>query len=254
MVTRSICPHSLFVSAALTVTRERWMQEAKMAAADDRTDGLARWVLIVVLLCVGVVLICASVLTHDYWVPAVFGSLALGLVATIACQGGIEFVVRFIFDMVFFGLIGAFFSSWFPIGLGLFLFFTNDEFIEWVLQKIGIRLVPHTLGSTFIRAFVFFTGLGALLAYWKESVPEWLSPWMPPTASWSLIGGVALLVAVATTISTAVIRKLLPRLGIEITPTGLGWATIEALIGLGMLGMLALLASTSMVSDWLGGH
>jgi hypothetical protein len=165
--------------------------------------------------------------------------------------------VHFIFYMAFFGLIGAFFSSGFPIGLGLFLFFTNDEFIEWVLQKIGIRLVPHTLGSTFIRAFVFFTGLWALLAHWKESVPQWLSPWIPPAASWSLIGGVALFVAVATTISAAVVRQLLPRVGIEITPTRLGWAITEALIGLGMLGMLgmlALLASTSMVSDWLGGH
>jgi hypothetical protein len=59
---------------------------SKMAAARDRTDSLARWALIVGLLCVAVVLICASVLTHDYWVPAVFASSALGLEAGIACH------------------------------------------------------------------------------------------------------------------------------------------------------------------------
>jgi Peptidase family M50 len=62
------------------------MQEARLAAADDRTDSLDGWILIVVSLCIAVVLICASVLTHDYWIPALFASSALGLAAGIVCH------------------------------------------------------------------------------------------------------------------------------------------------------------------------
>src|SRR5262249_9504878 len=111
--------------------------------------------------------------------------------------GGREFVTHFIFLMVCSGVVGAFFSSWFPIALGLFLFFTNDEFIEWVLEKIGIRLLPDTLGAEFIKALVFMLGLAALLAYWRESAPQWLLAWIPPgTPPWSAVGGAALFCAV----------------------------------------------------------
>jgi hypothetical protein len=79
-------PHSLFVKAALMVTCARSMPEAQVAAAPDRTDSLAGWALIAVLLGVAVVLICASVLTHGYWVPAVFVAAALGLAGGIACH------------------------------------------------------------------------------------------------------------------------------------------------------------------------
>jgi hypothetical protein len=68
----------------------------------------------------------------------------------------VEYVVHFIFFMMFFGVVGYLWSSWFPIALGLFLFFTNDEFIEWTLHKVGIRLVPDTLGPEFIKAFRIF--------------------------------------------------------------------------------------------------
>jgi hypothetical protein len=168
-------------------------------------------------------------------------------------RGGRHFAELFIGYTIFFGIIGLLLSSWFPLGLGAFLFFTNDEFIEWVLQKIGIRLVPDTLGSEFIKAFVFLTASVALLTYWKESAPAWLLPWIS-TASWPRIVGAALLCAVLATISTAVVRKLLPRIGIEITPNSLGWTITKGLIGLSVLGILVLLASTSMVSDLLGGH
>jgi len=53
----------------------------------------------------------------------------------------------------------------------------------------------------------------------------------------------------------AIMRHALPRVGIEIRPNSLGWTTIQLLIGLGLLGPLALLDySTSIVSGWLGGH
>ncbi len=162
-------------------------------------------------------------------------------------RGGRHFVSLFIIYMVFFGLIGALLSSRFPIGLGAFLFFTDDELIEWVLHRIGIRLVPDTLGPEFVKAFVFFVGLSVLLAYWKESAPGWLSPWAG--ASWSVIGATALACAALNTVSAAVVKKMLPRVGIEIAPNRQGWA-IMGLVGL-ILGMLALFI---LVSDWLGGQ
>jgi hypothetical protein len=62
------------------------IQEAKMAAAQDRTGSLALSVMIFVLFCLAVVTICGSVLTGDYWILGIFASLALGLVAGVACH------------------------------------------------------------------------------------------------------------------------------------------------------------------------
>jgi len=152
--------------------------------------------------------------------------------------GGREFVTHFVFLMIVSGVIGFFFLSWFPIALGLFLFFTDDDFIEWLLQKVGIRLVPDTLGPEFIKAFVFLLGLWALLVSWKDSAPAWLTPWIPPSASWYLIAGGALFCAVLKIISVAVVRKLLPQFGIEIAPGRQSWAILAVL---GMLIGLALL-------------
>jgi hypothetical protein len=151
----------------------------------------------------------------------------------------VEFVVRFMFCMMLFGAIGVLVSSWFPVALGLFLFFTNDELIEWLLWKVGIRLVPDTLGPEFIKAFVFLFGLWTLLAYWKDSAPAWLSPWIPPDASWYFIGGAAFGCAVAKIISVAIVRKLLPQFGIEIAPARQGGAILAVL---GMLIGLVVLA------------
>jgi hypothetical protein len=153
-------------------------------------------------------------------------------------QGVVEYIVRFMFSMMFFGVIGYLFSSWFPVALGVFLFFTNDEFIEWVLRKVGIQLVPDTLGPEFIKAFVFLFGLWILLSYWQDSAPAWLSPWLPPRASWYFIAGAALGCAVLKLVSVAVVKKLLPQFGIEIAPGTQGWAiliVLGVLIGLVIL-------------------
>jgi hypothetical protein len=149
------------------------------------------------------------------------------------------------FLMAIFGIIGFLVSSWFPIALGLFMFFTNDELIEWVLEKVGIRLVPDTLGPEFIKAFVFLFGLWILLASWKASAPEWLLPWIPPSASWYVIGGAALGCAVLKIISVVVVRGLLPRVGIAIAPGRQSWAILIVLGALIGLMMLALLVATS---------
>jgi hypothetical protein len=167
--------------------------------------------------------------------------------------GVLEYIVSFMFYMLFFGVIAGLLRSRFPIDLGMFLFFTNDGLIEWVLRKVGIRLVPDSLGATFVKAFVWVTGASILFAHWKDSAPAWLSSWLPPNAPWSLIAGAALGCAVLTAISTAFVRRVLPWVGIEITRDSLAWTITEGLVGFAMLGLLFLL-STPVVSDWLRGH
>jgi hypothetical protein len=162
-------------------------------------------------------------------------------------RGGKDFALRFIGDTLFFGLIGLFLWSWFPIALGAFLFFTKDEFFVWVLEKIGIRVVPDAFGAALISALVWLTGAWALLAYWRDSAPAWLSPWLPPSLPWPAVGAIALGCAALATISAAVIRKLLPWVGIEIPRDSVAWTITWGLIGFSILGMLALL--TGMVSD-----
>jgi hypothetical protein len=166
--------------------------------------------------------------------------------------GAMEYVVQFVLYLIFFGLVGSLFASRVPIAIGAFLFFTDDGLTEWLLQKIGIRLVRDSFGSEFIKAFVFVTVAWASLAYCKESVPTWLSP--PADVSWAFIGVTALVCAVLSVVSVAIIGKLLPRVGIVITPGSSRWTIATGLIGLGILTVLAFLAATPMVSDWLAIH
>jgi hypothetical protein len=168
--------------------------------------------------------------------------------------GALEYAVSFMFYMLFFGVIAGLLRSRFPIDLGMFFFFTNDGLIEWVLRKVGIRLVPDALGATFIGAFVWVTGASILLAHWKDSAPAWLWSWLHPNMPWSLIAGAALGCAVLKAISTLLVRRVVPWVGLEIARDSLAWAIIEGLVGFAVLGLLFLLLSTPMVSDWLGGH
>ena len=62
------------------------MREARMAAVHEAPDPLARWIVLVALLCLAIVLICIWVLTRDYWIPAILASSAIGLAAGIACH------------------------------------------------------------------------------------------------------------------------------------------------------------------------
>lgn len=57
-----------------------------MAAAYEPADRLARWIVLVALLCLATVLICVWVLTRGYWIPAVLASSAIGLAGGIACH------------------------------------------------------------------------------------------------------------------------------------------------------------------------
>jgi hypothetical protein len=168
--------------------------------------------------------------------------------------GAVEYLVSFVYYMLFFGVIAGLVRSRFPIDLGLFLFFTNDGLIEWGLRKLGIRLVPESLGSTFVTAFVWVAGASILFAHWKDSAPAWLSSWLSPDMPWSLIAGVALGCAVLKAVSTAFVRRVPPWVGIRITSDSLAWTITEGLVGVAMLGLLFLLLSTPVVSNWLGGH
>jgi hypothetical protein len=168
--------------------------------------------------------------------------------------GALEYVVSFMSYMLLFGGVAGLLRSRFPIDLGMFLFFTNDGLIEWVLRKVGIRLVPDSLGATFVEAFVWVSGASILFAHWKDSAPAWLSWWLPPDVSWSVIAGAALGCAVLKVISTALVRKVLPWVGVEIDRDSLAWTITEGLVGFAMLGLLFLLLSMPVVPDWLAGH
>jgi hypothetical protein len=168
--------------------------------------------------------------------------------------GAMEHVVSFVFYMLFFGVIAGLLRSRFPIDLGMFLFFTNDGLIEWVLRKVGIRLVPDSSGAASINVFVWVTGASILFAHWKDSAPAWLSSWLPPDMLWPLIFGAAIGWSVLGAISTAFVRRVLPWVGIEIARDSLAWTITEGLVGFATLGLLFLLLSMPVFSNWLGGH
>lgn len=168
--------------------------------------------------------------------------------------GAMKHVVSFVFYMLFFGVIAGLLRSRFPIELGMFLFFTNDRLIEWVLRKVGIRLVPDSFGAAFTMAFAWATGASILFAHWKDSAPAWLSSWLPPDALWPLIFGAAMGWSVLGDISTAFVRRVLPWVGIKIARDSLAWTITEDLVGFATLGLLFLLLSMPVFSNWLGGH
>jgi hypothetical protein len=69
-------------------------------------------------------------------------------------------------------------------------------------------------------------------------------PWIPPSASWYFIGGLAFGCAVLKIVSVAVVRKLLPPFGIEIAPGRQSLAILAVLTTLIGLIALALLIFT----------
>jgi hypothetical protein len=163
--------------------------------------------------------------------------------------GAVEYLVSFVFYMLFFGVIAGLLRSRFPIDLGMFLFFTNDGLIEWALRKVGISLAPDSLGATFVKAFVWVTGASLLFAHWKDPAPAWLSSWLPPDMPWSFIAGAALGWAVLEAISTAFVRRVLPWVGIEVARDSLAWTITEGLVGFATLGLLFLILSMPVFSD-----
>jgi hypothetical protein len=144
---------------------------------------------------------------------------------------------------IVFGIIGIVFWSWFPLALGWFFFFTDERFIEWALGKVGVRLVPDTIGSQAVRTFVFLAGLGALCAKWKDSVPALLAPWVPIDASWLQMGTAAVAIAVLTFSSARVTKRILPRIGIA-HPNDTITLAIEGLLVLTFLALVYAASAT----------
>jgi hypothetical protein len=159
-------------------------------------------------------------------------------------RDGPYFLGVFIVYLLFFGAVGAFFSSPFPIAFGAFLFLTDGELIAWVLGKTGIRFVPGTLGPEFIKLFAFLTGLSILLVSWKDSVPAWLLPWLPLQASWSALAAAALACAVLSIAAVAV--REIRRNGVAFCRDSLNCAVL-GFTGLGLLGVLV---SLLLFSQW----
>jgi hypothetical protein len=165
-----------------------------------------------------------------------------------------EYVAEFFARMILFGLIGLVFQSRFPLCLGTFFFFTDGEFIEWVLGKAGIRFEPDAIGPDLVKCFASWFGWGTLLTSWKASAPIWLMLWMPPSGSWSFIGATALMLAIVEAIAAVIMRRALPWFGLRIMPDSLAWTPIQFLVGLGLLAPLILFDySTSTITRWLAG-
>lgn len=165
-----------------------------------------------------------------------------------------EYAADFIARMILFGLIGLVFQSRFPLCLGAFFFFTDGEFIEWVLRKAGIRFERDAIGPDLVKCFASWFGWGALLASWKASAPVWLLPWMPPSGSWGFIAATALMLAVVEAVAALIMRRALPWFGLRIRPDSPAWTPIQLLVGLALLAPVILFDySTSTITRWLAG-
>ncbi|GMO41196.1 hypothetical protein [Bradyrhizobium sp. TM233] len=154
-----------------------------------------------------------------------------------------DFLGDVIGHVVLFGVIALLFQSRIPLYLGAFVILTDGERIESALATIGIRLEPETIGPDIVKRSAFWFGWFALLAALKGSVPAWLAPWMPPAESWSFIAGIALLLAIVEALTALAMRRALPPLGLQISPNGLTWTTIQFAMAVGALALLVLFGS-----------
>jgi hypothetical protein len=146
--------------------------------------------------------------------------------------------------VILFGIAALLLQSRVPLYFGAFILLTDGGRIESALARIGIRLEPETLGADIVKRFAFWFGWFALLVALKSSVPAWLAPWMPPADSWSFLAGIALFLAVVEAFTALALRRALPQLGLEISPNGLTWTTIQFAMAFGALALLALFGSS----------
>lgn len=144
--------------------------------------------------------------------------------------------------MILSGIIALFLQSRAPLYLGAFLFLTDGERIESALGTIGIRFEADAIGPDIVKAFAWLFGWFALLASLRTSVPAWLATWMPPAeSSWSILAGIALLVAIVDALAALAMRRASPWFGWDINPDSLTWSTIKLVIAVGGLALLVLL-------------
>jgi len=155
--------------------------------------------------------------------------------------GIVEYFVSFIFHVLFFGLIAGLLRTRFPLDLGLFIFFTSERMTDWALRKVGIRLVPDSLGETFVHSFVWVTGASILLTHWRAAAPAWLVPLGLVDPPWSMLVAMAVGCALLTAVSTAVVRRVLPWFGIRLARDSLAWTITYGLVGFAILGLVLLI-------------
>ncbi|WOH70699.1 hypothetical protein RX330_20605 [Bradyrhizobium sp. NDS-1] len=141
---------------------------------------------------------------------------------------------------ILFGILALLFQSRIPLYLGAFIVLTDGERIEGALARIGIRLEPETIGPDIVKRSAFWFGWFALLAALKGSVPDWLAQWMPPAESWSVLAGIALLLAIVEALTARTLRTL-PALGLRISLNGRTWTTIQFIMAASALALLVLL-------------
>ena len=139
---------------------------------------------------------------------------------------------------ILFGVIALLVQSRIPPYLGAFIFLNDDGRIERTLAALGIRLEPETIGADIVKRFPFWFGFFALLGILKGAGPAWLAPWMPPAEPWSSLAAIGLLLAVVEASSALAMRRALPLVGLEISPSGLTWATIQFALAVVALALL----------------
>ncbi|AMA58055.1 hypothetical protein BCCGELA001_18405 [Bradyrhizobium sp. CCGE-LA001] len=144
---------------------------------------------------------------------------------------------------ILFGIVALLFRSRVPLYVGAFVFLADGPRIESALGAIGIRFEPDTIGPDIIKSSVFWFGWIALLVSIRDAVPAWLAPWMPPTLSWSAIGGIALALAIFDALAALTVRRTGPWFGLTISPDGLIWTTVKFVILVGLLALLVLLGT-----------
>ncbi|WP_245477883.1 hypothetical protein [Bradyrhizobium guangxiense] len=142
---------------------------------------------------------------------------------------------------ILFGIIALLFQSRIPLYLGAFIFLTDGGRIESALARIGIRLEPATIGEDIVKRSAFWFGWFAFLAAVKGSAAAWLAPWLPPGEPWSFLACIALLLAVVEALTALAMRRALPHLGVEISPNGVAWTTIQLAMAIGAPALLVLL-------------
>ena len=104
----------------------------------------------------------------------------------------------------------------------------------------GIRFEPAAFGPDIVKGFASWFGWFALLGALKGSVPALIARWLPPAESWSVIAGIALLLACIEVFGSLAIRRVLVWSGLEHRVRGLIWTAIKLLIALGLLALLVL--------------
>jgi len=154
---------------------------------------------------------------------------------------GVEILSDVIGHVVLFGMIAILCMSRIPLYIGAFLFLTDGERIERMFAATGIRFEPAAFGPDIVKSFASWFGWFALLGALKGSVPALIARWLPPAESWSVIAGIALLLACIEVFGSLAIRRILVWSGLEHRVRGPIWTAIKLLIALGVLALLILL-------------